>query len=223
MEKRPKAKRAPGERSAKRPIDREWDHGFRTALGPIVIRWREGAGGPLVTRIFLPAEPAPGGARRGAANGGRRSCARIDALSRRIAAFCAGKAVSLGMELLDWSLCGAFQRAVLRAEHGIPRGSVSTYGRIARRIGHPLAARAVGTALARNPFPLVIPCHRAVREGGAIGGFRGGVRMKRRLLELEGIAFAEDGRVAMERLHCYYKAAPPRSDRRGAAQRKERA
>ena len=96
MEKRPKAKRAPGERSAKRPIDREWDHGFRTALGPIVIRWREGAGGPLVTRIFLPAEPAPGGARRGAANGGRRSCARIDALSRRIAAFCAGKAVSLG-------------------------------------------------------------------------------------------------------------------------------
>ena len=81
--------------------------------------------------------------------------------------------------------------------------------------------KSVGTALARNPFPLVIPCHRAVREGGAIGGFRGGVGMKRRLLELEGIVFAADGRVAMGRIHCQYRAAPPRPDRRGAVLRRQ--
>lgn len=169
---------------------------FRTAVGTLAVAWSDVRGRVLVERIYLPLElPAfPARSRR------RGSCAEIDRLAKRIASFCAGEPIDLDRSLLDLEACPAFQRAVLVAEHGIPRGRVSTYGRIARHIGHPGAARAVGTALGTNPFPLVIPCHRAVREGGALGGYRGGLPMKRLLLELEGVAFDGKGRVIMDRV-----------------------
>ena len=111
-----------------------------------------------------------------------------------------GNDIRFEIDLLDLDRCPAFQRCVLLAEYGIPRGYVSTYGRIARHLGSPSAFRAVGSALARNPFPLGIPCHRALRSDGALGGFQGGLDMKRRLLEMEGARFREDGRVLMERV-----------------------
>lgn len=104
------------------------------------------------------------------------------------------------MEMVALELCGEFQRRVLLAEYGIPRGWVSTYGRIARHIGSPGAARAVGTALAENPFPIIIPCHRAVRADGTLGGYQGGKEMKRALLEMEGVEFKGAG-VSMERVY----------------------
>jgi O-6-methylguanine DNA methyltransferase len=69
----------------------------------------------------------------------------------------------------------------------IPAGSTVTYGELARKIGHPGAARAVGTALSKNPFAPVIPCHRVIRSDGKMGGYsgRGGIRTKRKLLEEE--------------------------------------
>jgi len=67
-------------------------------------------------------------------------------------------------------------------------------------LGTPGAGRAVGNALARNPFPLVIPCHRAVRSDGALGGYQGGVQMKRKLLALEGVAFRDALHVSLERV-----------------------
>ncbi|MEE9618423.1 MAG: MGMT family protein [Anaerolineae bacterium] len=97
--------------------------------------------------------------------------------------------------------CSEFQRRVLLAEHRIPRGWVSTYGRIAIRVGVPGGARAVGGALARNPFPIIIPCHRAIRSDGQLGGFQGGLRMKQSLLELEGIEVAQTGKVLTDRLY----------------------
>jgi methylated-DNA-[protein]-cysteine S-methyltransferase len=97
--------------------------------------------------------------------------------------------------------CSVFQRRVLLAEYAIPRGWVSTYGRIAAALGRPGGARAVGRALATNPFPLVIPCHRAVRAGGDLGGYQGGVAMKRALLTFEGVEFTEGGKVRLERVH----------------------
>ena len=97
--------------------------------------------------------------------------------------------------------CPPFQRQVLLAESGIPRGWVSTYGRIANHIGVPKGARAVGNALARNPFPLIIPCHRAVRADGSLGGFQGGPEMKRALLEMEGVEFLPTGRVSPARIY----------------------
>lgn len=84
-------------------------------------------------------------------------------------------------------------------EHRIPRGRVSTYGRIAMKLTHPGAARAVGTALAKNPFPLIIPCHRAVKSDGKLGGYAGGLDMKKRLLEMEGIQFDQFDRVVVKR------------------------
>jgi len=88
---------------------------------------------------------------------------------------------------LDFSGTTAFQRAVWAETKKIPCGSVRTYGWIARQIGSPEAARAVGTALGRNPFPIIIPCHRVIRENGGLGGFSAsrGIALKRELLELE--------------------------------------
>ncbi len=123
------------------------------------------------------------------------SCAEIDALADRIAAFLTGENIRFSLEVARLDLCSLFQQKVLRAEHGIPRGKVSTYQRIAVHLGHPQAARAVGTALAHNPFPIIVPCHRAIRSDGTLGGFQGGVEMKRALLEMEGALIDGSGRV----------------------------
>ena len=89
---------------------------------------------------------------------------------------------------VDLSGLTAFQRQVLQAVSRVPRGKVVSYAELARRIGRPRAARAVGQALGRNPVPLVIPCHRVLASDGSLGGYsgRGGVRTKRALLQLEG-------------------------------------
>jgi len=108
--------------------------------------------------------------------------------------------VVFDLEAVALELCGEFQRRVLLAEHGIPRGWVSTYGRIANYIGSTGAGRAVGTAVAENPFPIIIPCHRAVRTDGTLGGYQGGKGMKRALLEMEGVEFKGAG-VSMERVY----------------------
>jgi methylated-DNA-[protein]-cysteine S-methyltransferase len=124
------------------------------------------------------------------------SCSEINSLLDRIEAFLGGEDVRFSLEAVRMDLCSAFQQKVLRAEHAIPRGRVSTYRLIARRLGDANAARAVGTALATNPFPIVIPCHRAVRSDGALGGYQGGLKMKRALLQMEGIAFRDRDHVA---------------------------
>ena len=89
---------------------------------------------------------------------------------------------------VDLARVGPFERDVLAVLRRIPAGAVKTYGEIAKAVGQPGAARAVGAACARNPLPLLIPCHRVVRSDGGLGGYslRGGVALKRRLLEAEG-------------------------------------
>jgi len=88
---------------------------------------------------------------------------------------------------VDLSRLTEFEREVLEAARGIGYGEVRSYSWLARKVGRPKAARAVGRALAKNPLALVIPCHRVVRSDGSIGGFSmaGGVEAKRRLLDLE--------------------------------------
>ena len=90
---------------------------------------------------------------------------------------------------VDLSLVGPFERAVLEQLRRIPRGQVRTYREIAAALGHPSASRAVGNACAKNPLPLLVPCHRVVRSDGGLGGYslRGGPGLKRRLLEREGV------------------------------------
>jgi methylated-DNA-[protein]-cysteine S-methyltransferase len=87
---------------------------------------------------------------------------------------------------LDWQLARGFRRDVLRATAEIPYGETSSYRDVATRAGSPGAVRAAGTALATNPLPIVVPCHRVLRSGGALGSYRGGAAAKAALLELEG-------------------------------------
>lgn len=79
----------------------------------------------------------------------------------------------------------AFEKRVWQALLRIPYGDTRTYGEIARSIGNPTAARAVGTANGRNPIPIVVPCHRVVAANGKLGGFGGGLPLKKKLLSLE--------------------------------------
>jgi len=94
------------------------------------------------------------------------------------------------ISILRLNRCSFFQQKVLRVISAIPRGEVRTYQFIAKQIGNPKAARAVARALATNPFPLIIPCHRVIRSDGKLGGYQGGIKMKRTLLKAEGASFA---------------------------------
>jgi methylated-DNA-[protein]-cysteine S-methyltransferase len=118
----------------------------------------------------------------------------VSELRNYIQDFFTGKPNPIPLSLVDTSICSPFQLSVLREEHAIPRGKTSSYGRIAARLKS-RAVRAVGSALARNPFPIVIPCHRAVRSDRSLGGFQGGLEMKKRILTLEGVRFNSQDRV----------------------------
>jgi methylated-DNA-[protein]-cysteine S-methyltransferase len=88
---------------------------------------------------------------------------------------------------VDISHLSIFTQKVLEELKRIPYGEVTSYGRIGQRLGYKSAARAVGQAVSRNPVPIIIPCHRVIREDGAIGGFSMGVQIKERLLATEGV------------------------------------
>jgi methylated-DNA-[protein]-cysteine S-methyltransferase len=117
---------------------------------------------------------------------------RLDAVRRELDAYFEGKLRDFSVPL-DWSLVGTFGRRVLDRTARIPYGDVSSYRDVARSIGTPLAARAVGNALGSNPIPVIVPCHRVTRTGGALGGYGGGLDRKTYLLTLEG---ALPGRAA---------------------------
>lgn len=105
---------------------------------------------------------------------------------RQLGEYFAGRRKQFALTL-DLSGSGtAFQRAVWRALLTIPFGETRSYAQIARQIGKPGAARAVGAANGRNPLSIVAPCHRVVGSTGALTGFAGGLDVKARLLELEG-------------------------------------
>lgn len=88
---------------------------------------------------------------------------------------------------LDWQLSGGFRLRVLHAIAAIPYGETRNYTEMATSAGNERAVRAAGTACGSNPIPLVVPCHRVRRSSGGLGGYGGGLPMKRALLELEGV------------------------------------
>jgi methylated-DNA-[protein]-cysteine S-methyltransferase len=111
---------------------------------------------------------------------------RLDEARRELGEYFEGRRDRFELPL-DWRLSHpGFYRRVLRAIARVPLGEVITYGEAADRAGNPRAFRAAGTALGSNPIPIVVPCHRVIRAGGAIGNYGGGPQMKRFLLELEG-------------------------------------
>jgi methylated-DNA-[protein]-cysteine S-methyltransferase len=113
--------------------------------------------------------------------------APIDHLIRDIHSLLAGARVDLEAVTIDFSRVPEFDRRVYEVARAIPPGRTLTYGDVATRLGDPGLARAVGQALGRNPFPIVVPCHRVVAAAGAIGGFSavGGAATKRRMLAIE--------------------------------------
>jgi methylated-DNA-[protein]-cysteine S-methyltransferase len=125
----------------------------------------------------------------------------IKILGDKITRFLKGEDVKFDLSMLDFSLCTEIQEKVLKAEYKIPRGWVSTYKRIANHIGMLNGARVVGNSLAKNPFPVVIPCHRAIRSDHQLGGYQGSIKMKRKLLEMEGIEISDKGRVISKKIY----------------------
>ena len=120
---------------------------------------------------------------------------------RCLAACLAGQAADLGAIPLDAARVPPFFRRVYAEARAIPRGQVRTYQELAAASGSPLATRAVGQAMARNPWPIVVPCHRVVGSGGKPGGFSaaGGLVTKARLLALEGAEVTAAGAEARSR------------------------
>ena len=172
---------------------------FDSALGPCGVAWR----GSELTNVLLPAGDA--GATRSLLrhlSGGaeaapepwppfvQRAVVAMQALLR-------GEAVALTDVPIAWARVGDFERRVYEATQRLAPGETTTYGEIARELGDATAARAVGTALGRNPWPLVVPCHRVLAAGGKLGGFSapGGVATKERLLAIEAPLARRDGQL----------------------------
>ena len=114
----------------------------------------------------------------------QRARRSLGKLIRQLQAYASGKPVRFTAPL-DLSAGAPFQRKVWLVLRTIPRGQTRSYAWVAQKIGKPRAARAVGAACAANPVPILVPCHRVVASDGSLGGYSGGLHMKKRLLELE--------------------------------------
>ncbi len=157
----------------------DWIHIVSTPAG--YVAWRETARG--VRRVALPRSTAEQAL--AAVGGGPAAPPPADhPLAGKLAAFYGGETVDFSSVRLDLPEPSEFQAAVRAVVCGIPRGGTMTYGEVARRAGRPGAARAVGQVMARNPVPPLIPCHR-VQAAGGLGGFGGGLAMKRAMLDRE--------------------------------------
>ncbi len=154
---------------------------FETALGRCAVRWSELG----ITRVLLPSRASLQGP-AGLPAEDLPPFVRT-AIEGMTAVMAGGPAALRGIPL-DERDVDAFRRAVYAATREIEPGTTRSYGQVARAIGRPDAARDVGSALARNPYPIIVPCHRVVAANGALTGFSapGGLATKRRMLELEG-------------------------------------
>ena len=113
--------------------------------------------------------------------------ARLDVVTRELDEYFAGRRRTFDVPL-DWRLTAGFRNTVLHHLPEIAYGRTASYAEVATLAGNPKAVRAVGTACATNPLPIVVPCHRVVRSDGTMGGYLGGLEAKRTLLTLEAAA-----------------------------------
>ena len=118
------------------------------------------------------------------------SPARLDGVRRELDEYFNGSRQEFETPI-DWRLSHGFLLRAREACYAIPFGEVRTYAELADAAGSPRAVRAAGNAMARNPIPIIVPCHRVLRSGGALGGYGGGVETKRWLLGLERSGFGE--------------------------------
>ena len=183
-------------------------------LTPVLDALAEGAA-RYETRETGPGVPPPPGGLNPAAHAGSRSIneffknyfthnaafiAPSPLALEALQAFFSGADLAPIRERCAYDDVAPWQYRVMQAMASIERGKVLSYGGLAKRAGHPRAARAVGTACANNPLPLLYPCHRVVQAGGRVGNFMSqqGGALKRRLLEYEGVRFDANGRISAE-------------------------
>lgn len=156
-----------------------------TAMGILALEITEGK----ITRVYLPGEVPDSSTADRSVESGRAGGmsdpdrALADEAFAQLESYFAGERKEFDLPLEPEGT--GFQRLVWGLLAAIPYGSTATYGQIAAAAGNPAAARAVGMANNRNPLPLFIPCHRVVGGDGSLVGYRGGLELKRRLLELE--------------------------------------
>ena len=176
---------------------------FSSPFDTFTIVWKETSSDLKLQRIFLsdPEQKSEEKAQESFKRIELGSSTSIAKLGEKIQGFLKGEEVDFELELVDFTKCSEIQEKVLLADFRIPRGWVSTYKRIANHIGVINGARVVGNCLAKNPFPIIIPCHRAIKTDGNLGGYQGGIKMKRILLEMEGIEVSEREKVNTDRIY----------------------
>lgn len=160
---------------------------FDTAIGPCGVAWSERG----LTRLQLPERDRSGTEQRLGARAcaGETAPAAIDQAIADVQSYMTGQGIDFAAVVIDLAEIEPFGSKVYEAVRAIRWGETLSYGALARQIGTPEAARAVGRALSRNPVPIIIPCHRILAKGHRVGGFSayGGTLTKERLLALEGV------------------------------------
>ncbi|MGH8232502.1 MAG: methylated-DNA--[protein]-cysteine S-methyltransferase [Steroidobacteraceae bacterium] len=161
---------------------------FQTAIGGCGIAW--GVGGIVALQLPAASQSATIGRLLRAHPAARvqRPDAERQRIIDEIVGLLAGEPRDLRQARLDLSAVPPFHRQVYQVVRAIPPGHTRTYGEVAELCGDRQAARAIGQAMARNPIPIIVPCHRVLAAGGRSGGFSapGGVTTKLRLLSIEG-------------------------------------
>jgi methylated-DNA-[protein]-cysteine S-methyltransferase len=145
------------------------------------------ATGRGVVRVVLPAEDADAALQAVADRVSPRvlrSARRTDVARRQISEYFEGTRRTFDVPV-DWHLTSGFRREALAVVAALPYGTTATYREVAEALGKPAAVRAAGSACANNPVPVIVPCHRVLRTGGGLGGYLGGLDLKRALLALE--------------------------------------
>ena len=172
---------------------------FNTKYGNILILWKFKANIPKIYRIYLDKEKPI--INNLLINNKELSCNMIYETIKNISLYFSGKNITFNLDIIDLDICPDFQKKVILTEYNIPRGYVSTYKKISTYLHNPNGSRAVGNALAKNPFPIIIPCHRAVKSDGTLGGYQGGIQMKYELLKMEGINFNKNNKILFENIY----------------------
>ena len=158
---------------------------FKTSFGEAALIYRQKPFALLKTLLPRPNRKDLGPFLKGTAAEPPHAHEKALTVAEMIIDYCKGKPITPPWEWLDMGDLTRLQQAVLVATANIPYGKLQSYREIAEAIGRPRACRFVGTALARNPFPILIPCHRVIRSDGSFGCFGGGEDLKKNLIELE--------------------------------------
>lgn len=173
-----------------------------SAFGDVGVVWVYEEGVPLIVRVVLPQDgmSTTGMIRKNYPDAEEGLHKDLEETCGSISAFLGGACVNFSMKFVGVDRCSDFQRRVLLETARIPGGGVTSYGNLAKMISAPGAARAVGSALAGNPFPIIIPCHRVVRSDGYVGQFSGGTEVKKALLRMEGVEIDNRGKIVSQRI-----------------------